>query len=735
MSDQPFADTKNRLEAEFARLGLNLEIPAPDSPDFVQFFADFEKSHPEKAQELRDAIQAEFASTQVPDYTPKRSPLGKWMDLTDRLRTQAFMRLGSDGKSMVYDKNKSMVWLAAVTIIGVGGYFTLSSLPEKKAANNTTEDQQVSINPSGQEEIASSTPEGTQASDPHEAFLGETNKDPGVLDNGVQPSNSDPTSALAPADATATAEYSDVPAPPPAFHEIDTPEQFQPSSGQSTFAAGHNPSTPTATNASLSTSSQPTITPVSTRPYPITIKSSTTLPKYQGSGIQGSGNGGQALQPFASDTSAASGQTSKPIHLKTIPAENLKNLVYQTPPSQGQTKIQERPAINYQGSSAPKGTDKNALAYQAAQQQQQDKNALAYQSQKKQWQDKNALAYQGSAPKTTDKNALAYQSTASNGQGADKGGVSYQGSKTNPSYNDKNAILFQQGSKKGGEGNGTYQVNASQKQPVSTTAVFEFTPKGKTSTGGNSVNEVASRGKASTPDQNDVSGDPTHPSGPAMVAGAEAPSAVLPPFGAETPAPAALTSSGSSTAQSGGQQVDPNAPTFTPTEILDAQLVTGIATVQGRQIPVVAKTSLGMFVGHAVLDTQLSRIQMEFNRMVKDGKLYEVAALGFESGSLIQGVPATTRDVAYNLAADLLRSGLNGLNTYAQGLANGSTTTFGNGITTQSQNAVPLSTVLAGELGKVFKLPDNTQTFVRVGEIPAGTPFSLIIGILEDSEQ
>lgn len=176
---------------------------------------------------------------------------------------------------------------------------------------------------------------------------------------------------------------------------------------------------------------------------------------------------------------------------------------------------------------------------------------------------------------------------------------------------------------------------------------------------------------------------------------------------------------------------------FAPTQMVAVRLVTSIYTPSGQPVPVVAQGPEGNFVGRAVLNASLGRVEMEFTTYVKNGQVFPVQALAYQDvkGNLVSGVQAAVKDVAPNLAADLLRSGVGALNTYAQQLAQASTTTITNGTVVNTKSAPSLVTVLRGELGKVFALPENQQSFVTVGQVPTGTPFMLLFGLGDTKAQ
>ena len=159
-----------------------------------------------------------------------------------------------------------------------------------------------------------------------------------------------------------------------------------------------------------------------------------------------------------------------------------------------------------------------------------------------------------------------------------------------------------------------------------------------------------------------------------------------------------------------------------------ATLVTGIEAVAGSSFPVVAHSAQGDWIGQASVNATLSRVDIAFSRFVQGGKVMDVNALAYDPG-LTQGLTASMREVAPALASDPVRSGLSGLNTYAQSLAGSGTTLVQGGAALVQGNAVPLGTALLGELGQVFKTPENQPSFVRVAKVERGAPLLILVGV------
>ena len=217
-------------------------------------------------------------------------------------------------------------------------------------------------------------------------------------------------------------------------------------------------------------------------------------------------------------------------------------------------------------------------------------------------------------------------------------------------------------------------------------------------------------------------------------AGNVSPAADAPPLPTSITAPAAPapapTDVGQQSANQAGHGSAPSAPPLPNQagQLVQARLVTAVETYEGRPVPVIAESSEGNWVGLATVNPAFGRVEVQFTRLIKDGQTYAVNGVAFDPG-YTQGLGATIRDTSPALAQDLARAGVSSLNTYAQSLLGSGTTTFGGGIGVTTKNAAPLSAIVSGELGKVFQLPQNNQSFLRVARVERGTPFLIALGL------
>jgi len=178
---------------------------------------------------------------------------------------------------------------------------------------------------------------------------------------------------------------------------------------------------------------------------------------------------------------------------------------------------------------------------------------------------------------------------------------------------------------------------------------------------------------------------------------------------------------------------------FKPLQQIPAVLMTAIRTPNGGSVPVIALTADGgSFVGVATINAALARVDMLFRRYVAaDGKIYDIDALAYarEGSNLTQGLPADVKVVAPTLALDAAQNSANSLNTYVQNAAaaakgtQGTSVAIGDNLSISGPSASSLASTLLGGLGSTFKMPENTQTIIRVATVPGNSPMTIIAGL------
>lgn len=165
-----------------------------------------------------------------------------------------------------------------------------------------------------------------------------------------------------------------------------------------------------------------------------------------------------------------------------------------------------------------------------------------------------------------------------------------------------------------------------------------------------------------------------------------------------------------------------------PVSAVAARLITVLEAPLGRPVPAVAESEAGIWVGTAQPNPETGRMDVVFDRLIRNGRTYQVQALAYDPAYQL-GLSGAVQDRSPAFLQDVMRSALNGLNTYAQGLASAGSTTITNGVAVQDRNAPPLAAVLAGQIGQLFQLPQGNQSVIRTMRIERDTPLLVMLGV------
>jgi hypothetical protein len=191
-----------------------------------------------------------------------------------------------------------------------------------------------------------------------------------------------------------------------------------------------------------------------------------------------------------------------------------------------------------------------------------------------------------------------------------------------------------------------------------------------------------------------------------------------------------LTSTPASTAPSSASNPTPAIPGLEAgVSAIPSRLITALEVAYGDSKPVVAESDLGVWLGVATPNPQYGRMELRFDRLIQNGKVYPVIATGFDT-AYQQGLEGRVQDSSKNILQDVARQSANALNIYAQQLAQSSNTAvLGNGAALQSKQAAPLQTILAGEIGKLLQLPEQQGGFYRTMRLERTTALYIMIGV------
>jgi len=166
---------------------------------------------------------------------------------------------------------------------------------------------------------------------------------------------------------------------------------------------------------------------------------------------------------------------------------------------------------------------------------------------------------------------------------------------------------------------------------------------------------------------------------------------------------------------------------YQPGKTLTARLNVKLAVVEGSESPAVLEGADGsIWVGKAKLGA-LARVMVELDTLYLGGKSYKVRAYAYDQDRQL-GLTAKVEEQSPSLAQDVLRASLAALGQYVDLLAKQTQVTQlpGGGIA-QSQTAPPLEMVILGNVGRLFALPEDRKSLVRVAQVEAGKVVQILV--------
>jgi hypothetical protein len=689
MDRETFDRERLAVQDELREMGQEIEIPDPNTPDYLSTFLALQRSHPRLAARLAEAESADPAELLDP-YTP-RAP-----KITPRHRLNAFveknfMRRGLDRK-LVMDRQR--VFRAALYTAGgilVGGLVWSVAAPQPTVtAESTTQTTRAATPPQGaqgtqgkpaagdtagafapiegEQDAAQDTAEETIPTSP----AGDAASRATPPDSAPQPvsaASSSPTTPPPPEvfNQVANDPYAPAPAPasvpepsptPLAVDSTPTPVAVAPAPAASSPFGGEAPSTPEPVVADSTPLASPFVAPEPVTVIPAPVPDRTppdrtppTSPFADSSAVPKPAPPKPVSPAVVDSPFGGEDVTPNAVRPVPLPPQTATAAQQEDPPVRGAAMIYQAPR-NEAAQSAPR----TAMIEQAP---------------------RNEAAQ--SAPRT----AMIYQSSQQPAA-QDEQAASVP----------RSALLYQT----------TQQATAQTTQPQSA-MLYQ------------------------------ASAQTTGASGSSIIAQSQAPT--------EAPSSTAGTQAqgmGTPTTATFGQAVDPDAPRFAPTSVIAGKLFTSIRAAAGMAVPVVVLSQDGNWVGSASYNTSLGRVDMRFTSfvMLKNSKVYPVFATAYQraaNGTLSEGVGASVRPIAPTLALDLARAGLNGLNAYTQALQNAGTTSYSGSLVTTTRQAPELVQVLRGEVGKVFALPEGNQSIQIVADIAAGTEVQLVYGVGSNEQE
>jgi hypothetical protein len=166
---------------------------------------------------------------------------------------------------------------------------------------------------------------------------------------------------------------------------------------------------------------------------------------------------------------------------------------------------------------------------------------------------------------------------------------------------------------------------------------------------------------------------------------------------------------------------------YQPGKTLTARLNVKLAVVEGSESPAVLEGADGsIWAGRAKLGP-LARVMIELDTLYLGGKSYRVRAHVYDQDRQL-GLTAKVEEQSPSLAQDVLRASVGALGQYVDLLSKQTQVTQlpGGGVV-QTQTAPPLEMVILGSVGRLFALPEDRKSLVRVGQVEAGKVVQILV--------
>jgi len=166
---------------------------------------------------------------------------------------------------------------------------------------------------------------------------------------------------------------------------------------------------------------------------------------------------------------------------------------------------------------------------------------------------------------------------------------------------------------------------------------------------------------------------------------------------------------------------------YQPGKTLTARLNVKLAVVEGSESPAVLEGADGsIWVGKARLGP-LARVMLELDTLYLGGKSYRVRAHAYDQDRQL-GLVAKVEEQSPSLAQDVLRASVAALGQYVDLLSKQTQVTQlpGGGVV-QSQSAPPLEMVVLGNVGRLFALPEDRKSLLRVAQVEAGKVVQILV--------
>jgi hypothetical protein len=176
-----------------------------------------------------------------------------------------------------------------------------------------------------------------------------------------------------------------------------------------------------------------------------------------------------------------------------------------------------------------------------------------------------------------------------------------------------------------------------------------------------------------------------------------------------------------------------------PGQKISVRLATGITIVEGTSSPVLVESLpqtclvVGLcetliFRGNAELISG-NKVRVGFDAVFFDGEEHPFQGIALDPYDN-NAITVAVVDEAPTIAQDLLRNTLGGLSDYVEGLSQAKTIqVLPNGEKVEQSSVPTFETFLGAAAARTFRMPATTSSFVRVAQLPAGTPLKVLAGV------
>ncbi|MDR5693740.1 MAG: hypothetical protein QN198_09840 [Armatimonadota bacterium] len=162
---------------------------------------------------------------------------------------------------------------------------------------------------------------------------------------------------------------------------------------------------------------------------------------------------------------------------------------------------------------------------------------------------------------------------------------------------------------------------------------------------------------------------------------------------------------------------------------MDAQLATGVALTPGIAHPVVAETTEPhvQWIGEATVD-RAGLVQIAFSSAVQEGREYSGFAIALDPRGQHPGISGRSSTHSAAAVSRIVGASMKAVGDYTQALLRAKRVTMVNGwASIRADEPPPFWSLVAARLAEVLNDLEESRRSVRVTEVPAGTPVTILV--------